>query len=147
MQRAFLTAQRIADALGLSVQALPELREFRFGDWEGLTHKQICQQWPEIAEKFFRQPEFVKIPGGDSFSELNQRVEQVVLRLVKQHDDQTILVVSHGGTIRTILCAALQIPLDYVWSIRQDNTAVNIIEYYDERPIVSLVNDIHHLNA
>jgi alpha-ribazole phosphatase len=36
-------------------------------------------------------------------------------------------------------------PLKYVWNIKQENTAVNIIDFYENRTIVSLVNDIHHL--
>ena len=45
----------------------------------------------------------------------------------------------------TLLCAALNIHLNYVWNIRQDNTAVNILDYYEDRIMVSLMNDAHHI--
>ena len=36
-------------------------------------------------------------------------------------------------------------PLKYVWSIKQDNTALNIIEHYEDHVILTLMNDTHHL--
>jgi len=37
--------------------------------------------------------------------------------------------------------------LNDMWSIRQDNTAVNVLDYYAERTIVALINDVHHLTG
>ena len=54
-------------------------------------------------------------------------------------------MVTHGGAIRTMLCSALGIGLDNLWNIRQDNTAVNIVEYEDRFSILRLVNDVNHL--
>ena len=143
--RALMTAQRIAAVHSLSVTPVKGLREYCFGEWEGLTYQQISARWPDISVNFFKNPDDVRVPGGESFGEVKARGEASVQQLVAQHPDQTIVLVSHGGTIRTILCAALGLHLNRVWSIRQDNTAVNIIEYNGEAVTVTLVNDIHHL--
>jgi alpha-ribazole phosphatase len=95
--------------------------------------------------KLFTHPDEVQIPGGETFRQVKERASQAIEKLVVKHPDETIAVVSHGGTIRTILCAILDIHLNHVWNIVQDNTAVNIINYYSERTMVSLVNDTHHL--
>ena len=145
LSRAFITAERIAQRHGVSVTGIPELREIKFGEWEGLTYKGIGEKWPDQLPKLYSHPDEVVIPGGETFRDLKARATRAVESLVEKHPEDTIAVVSHGGTIRTILCATLNIHLNHVWSIRQDNTAVNIIEYYGDRAIVSLVNDIHHL--
>ncbi|SDF07524.1 alpha-ribazole phosphatase [Sporolituus thermophilus] len=147
LSRAYKTAEFIAAKHGLSVVTVPELREIRFGAWEGLTYDGINSQWPDIMKKLYTSPDDVVIPGGETFRELKARAEGAIKRIVSEHPNQTIVVVSHGGTIRTLLCAALNIHLNYVWNIRQDNTAVNIIEYYRERAVVALVNDVHHLKG
>jgi alpha-ribazole phosphatase len=72
--------------------------------------------------------------------------------LIAKHPDETVVVVSHGAAIRTILCHALGMSLANVWSIRQDNTAVNKIAYYTSEGarssmIVELVNDAGHLRG
>lgn len=145
--RALRTAEYIAAQHRLTVTPIHGLREYHFGEWEGLTFKQIAKHWPDISVDFFKNPDAVRVPGGETFGEVKARAEAAVRKLVNQHPGQTIVLVSHGGTIRTILCAALGLHLHHVWSIRQDNTAVNIIEYYPETAIVALVNDVHHLNT
>lgn len=145
LSRAFKTAETIASQHNLTVTAVPALREVKFGDWEGLTYGNIYNKWPEIMDGLFTKPDEIQIPGGETFRELKNRATKALEELVSKHPEETIVVVSHGGTIRTLICAALNIHLNYLWNIRQDNTAVNIIEYYDNRAVVSLLNDIHHL--
>lgn len=145
LSRAYMTAEKIALQHGLTVTTLPALREICFGDWEGMSYNGINEQWPELMEKLYTVPDEVEIPGGETFRELKERAEKAIYHLVEQHNHDTIVVVSHGGTIRTILCAVLNIHLNSVWNIRQDNTAVNIIDFYDNRVMVALVNDTCHL--
>lgn len=153
LNRALVTAECIASEHNLAVTTIPELREINFGDWEGLTFKglneritsEFNEEWTEEMLKIFTHPGDARIPGGESFSEVKERATFALANLVAKHQDQTIVVVSHGGTIRTLLCAALNIPLNYLWNIKQDNTAINMLEYYDGQVMVSLVNDVHHL--
>jgi alpha-ribazole phosphatase len=145
--RAVRTAEIIAQQYGLPVTALSALRELNFGEWEGKNYEGIGNQWPETMGMLFTHPDEVQIPGGENFLELETRASKAVQELVVKHAGETVLVVSHGGTIRSILCAALHIPLKYFWNIRQDNTAVNIIDFYEDRTIVALVNDTHHLDV
>lgn len=147
LSRAFETAEHIAVRHGVPVFQMPDLREIKFGEWEGLTYEAIKAKWPELIDNFLLKADEIEIPGGETFTQLKERVSLAIQHMTDRHAGQTIAVVSHGGTIRTILCAALNVPLNYVWNIRQDNTAVNIIEYYKERSIVTLMNDIHHLNT
>jgi alpha-ribazole phosphatase len=147
LTRAFVTAQTIAGRHNLPVTTIPELRELKFGEWEGLTYKAISEGWPAEMGLLYTHTDEVQIPGGETFRELKDRAAGAVAKLIEQHRNETIVVVSHGGTIRTILCETLDIHLNHLWDIKQDNTAVNIVEYYDERTIVALVNDSHHLTC
>ena len=68
--------------------------------------------------------------------------------LIEKHDGQTIVVVAHGAVLRTMLTAALHMPLQYLWSIRQFNTAVNIVRYDSHaNPTVELLNSTAHLGS
>lgn len=145
LSRAYITAEAIANKHSLPVLRVPALREINFGVWEGLTYTAINEKWSDDMRALYTTPDELVIPGGETFRELKERAGSAMDNLVKSHPDETIAVVSHGGTIRTILCAVLNIHLNHVWSIRQDNTAVNIIDYYRDKTIVSLVNDAHHL--
>lgn len=151
LNRAFTTAKCIAAKHNLTVTPIPELREINFGDWEGMTFAGISDpsnsHWSEEMTKVFSHPGDAQIPGGENFPQVKERAMLALNKLVAQHPDQTIVVVSHGGTIRTVLCAILDINLNNLWKIKQDNTAINMLEYYEDQIFVSLVNDVHHLDG
>ena len=144
--RAMVTAETIAAKFGLKVQAEPAFRELSFGDWEGLTYQQIVDKWEEAMANFLQHPDVLEIPGGESFPAVQQRAMKRLNELIEKHDGQTIVVVAHGAVLRTMLTAALHMPLQYLWSIRQFNTAVNIVRYdSDANPTVELLNSTAHL--
>lgn len=144
--RAMVTAETIAERFGLEVQAEPAFRELSFGDWEGLTYQQIVAKWEDAMANFMQHPDILEIPGGESFPAVQQRAMARLRELIAKHEGQTIVVVAHGAVLRTMLTAALHMPLQYLWSIRQFNTAVNIVRY-DEgaNPTVELLNSTAHL--
>ena len=146
LKRALETAACIAAAKGLEVQPRAALRELSFGDWEGLTYEQITERWPEALHDFFARPDLLDIPHGESFQILQKRALACIDELVAQHDGETIVVVAHGAILRSILTAALHMDLRYVWTIRQFNTAVNIVCYEKEGTTVELVNSTAHLS-
>ena len=144
--RAMVTAETIAKKFGLKVQAEPAFRELSFGDWEGLTYQQIVDKWEDAMANFLQHPDILEIPGGESFPAVQQRAMKRLNELIEKHDGQTIVVVAHGAVLRTMLTAALHMPLQYLWSIRQFNTAVNIVRYdADANPTVELLNSTAHL--
>ncbi len=144
--RAMVTAETIAERFGLEVQAEPAFRELSFGDWEGLTYQQIVAKWEDAMANFMQHPDILEIPGGESFPAVQQRAMARLRELITKHEGETIVVVAHGAVLRTMLTAALHMPLQYLWSIRQFNTAVNIVRY-DEgaNPTVELLNSTAHL--
>ena len=145
LSRAAETAACIAAKHGVPVTPLPDLREIMFGEWEGLTYDEITARWPGALEKLWSRPGEVEIPGGESFARVQERAYGAVREIVSRHPGETVLITAHGGTNGVILCAALGMGLNRVWSVRQDNTAVNMLEYYGERILVTLLNDCHHL--
>ena len=145
LARAMKTASCVADRCGLTVEPRPELRELTFGDWEGLTDDEIVAKWPDALENFFLHPDVLDIPHGESFPKLRERALACVEEIVARHPDQTVAVFAHGAILRTILTAALHMDLQYVWTIRQFNTAVNIVTYTEHGTTVELINGTGHL--
>jgi alpha-ribazole phosphatase len=145
--RACQTAELIAQYHALPVIRKQDLREINFGEWEGLTYQEIMNSWPEILTTMYSQPSKTCPPQGENFDRVRQRVSRALQQCIVKHQNETIVIVSHGGTMRVILCAALGIDLDKMWFIRQDSTAINIIQYFDHQVVVSLVNDICHIKG
>ncbi|MBC8015134.1 MAG: histidine phosphatase family protein, partial [Sporomusaceae bacterium] len=147
LMRAVQTAEFIAKPHSLQTVVLQELREVNFGLWEGLSYEEIMATWPEILTAIYSKPGADCIPGGESFDDVQRRTAIGLAKCIANHEEETIVVVSHGGTMRVLLCDALGLAIENMWSLRQDSTAINIVEYYQNTKVVSLVNDSCHLES
>ncbi len=112
LARALETAEIAAAALGLPVTAHPGLREVDVGTWSGLVHSEIEDVDPAGFESW--QAGRKGWQHGESYEEMGERVVATVLEIAAQHRGETVLVVSHGGSIRA--CRAHAAGLGYAES-------------------------------
>lgn len=104
LKRAFHTAAPIAAEHGLTVVADPAFREIDQGEWEGLEVDEIAQRWPDL---WGPARHYSPRPGGESPTQVRGRALDGVRRIVRAHPEGTVVVVSHGGTIRWLSAEAL----------------------------------------
>ncbi|MBF0387059.1 MAG: histidine phosphatase family protein [Candidatus Omnitrophica bacterium] len=131
-----------------NVVKLPCFREMDFGVCEGLGYDEARQKHADIFDSWVNSPMEVTLPGGESFSALCSRVINGIDALVAGNPGRNIVLVAHGGPIRVILLSALGRGMQDFWSLKQDNAALNVIEYIPgQAPAVLAMNDTEHLNG
>ena len=145
LKRAVQTAEEIASFHASRVLETPVFRELNFGLWEGLTYEQIMSGWPDWLMAMYARPSIGHAPRGESFPLVRRRALAGLADCIAAHPAEMIAIVSHGGTLRTILCEALGKPLDEIWSLRQDSAALNILSC-GESLKVEVINDTAHLS-
>lgn len=147
LRRAYETATILSGFHGLEVKAVPELRELNFGFWEGLTTKEIKASFANELVKWWDSPLSTRIPGGETLGEMVERSVLAVKNIVERHDDGNVVVVTHGGAIRSIVGSILGMDLNKYWRLRLDNACLNIIDFPAwEKGILMLFNDCSHLH-
>ena len=104
LQRAVDTARTIAETHGLQVATDPAFREIDQGEWEGLHVDEIRKRWPEL---WGEARHYSSRPGGESPADVRSRALAALTRAVTSEPDGTLVVVSHGGTIRWLSAEAL----------------------------------------
>jgi len=109
LKRCSLLAKHIQNKIKtISYQEDERLKEMNFGDWE-------MQNWNDILPEQLNpwMEDFVNIPAsnGESFIELHQRVGEFLLSIISKEINKPIIIVSHGGVIRSILCNHGSLPL------------------------------------
>ncbi|HEX7269611.1 MAG TPA: histidine phosphatase family protein [Streptosporangiaceae bacterium] len=145
LRRAAATAAIAATELGLTTATDDDLRETNFGEWEGFTLAEIQEQWPAAVAAWQHNPEQAP-PGGESFADTAHRVHRACDRLLRDHQGQTILVVSHITPIKILLCRALDVPLTTVYRMYLGSACINEIQWHDhDFAAVRRVNDTSHL--
>ena len=145
LQRAHATATAAADALGLTVAVDPDLIETDFGEWEGLTFPEAAERHPEVHGRWLRYTSLAA-PGGESFDEVQHRVQRARDRIVAEHSGTTVLVVSHVTPIKTLLRLALAAGPTILHRLHLDLASLSVAEFYaDNQASVRLVNDTSYL--
>ncbi|MFE1408045.1 histidine phosphatase family protein [Streptomyces sp. NPDC058770] len=103
LRRAAATAAELAALTGMDVAHDAGLRETYAGAWQGLTHEEIVGRYGEEYAAW-KRGEPVRRGGGELETEVADRAAPVVLEHAdKLPDSGTLVVVSHGGTIRTTI--------------------------------------------
>jgi 2,3-bisphosphoglycerate-dependent phosphoglycerate mutase len=118
LARAWVTAQRIGRVAGLPIRPAPELRERKYGLFEGLTYEEAGQRHPEcFARMEARQPDFAFPEGGESLRQLYERVVDRLREIAAAHQGETVAVVTHGGVLdivnRFVRGNDLSVPRDF----------------------------------
>ena len=96
----------------------------------------------ELVANFSLQLYF---PGGESFEEFIERASKFLDRLRGYKPSQTILIVSHGGPLRVLICRLLEIDLNHWRQFRIDNASLSIMKMHPQGAIMDLFNDTSHL--
>ncbi len=129
--RARETAEIIAHQRTSSVQVRVSAawREMDFGKWEGLTYAQIAEQFKDQLG-FFTNPEYDSPPNGESLTHLQQRVKDGLSAIVQSDDWPVgdVVIVSHGGPLRVLLCNLLGMPIQRQWQLRLDPGSLSAID-------------------
>ena len=127
LDRSFKTAQPLARYLGLPIRRMESLNELAFGELEGKYLHDLDKQDRELWEWWMADPIRRKIPGGESYQDLFDRVGSFLAELEKPGDQKTILIVGHMRVNQVMMGCLADLPLNKATTIRQPN---NWIYYY-----------------
>jgi len=147
LERARRTAEAIAGHHGLEVTPDVRLREVLMGAWEGLTFAEVERRDPEALARWVANPATVSLPGGETLTTLAERVRAVLDDLRQRPEEESIALVSHGGTLQVLLCLALGMPPENHWRLRVDEASLSELYLYPEGAILTRLNDRHHLDG
>ena len=141
LRRCRVFADAFAEAEGCKARVLESLREYSFGDWEGRLVKEVYEEQAEAVQAFWRNPQRHPPPGAEKLADFNSRVERAWSTIIQTRHEANVLIVSHGGPIRALMCHALGWPLSTMNRLEiphASHSRLRIAEYGEQRH-VSLV--------
>jgi alpha-ribazole phosphatase/probable phosphoglycerate mutase len=134
-------AEILARSKGIPIYPRQSLREKNFGAWEGLTYEEVAARFPRDWEVWLADPAGSRPLGGETIREVEQRVLQELSLILKKHWGEEVVILSHGGPNRVILCHALGLDLKHIFRIEQKYAALNIIDFFEnDMATVQLMN-------
>ena len=147
LARAVETAEAVAAATGLELRQDSRLREIDVGGWSGLSREQVRARDPD-AYAAWERGELERYPDGESFTELRRRTAEAFAAIGARHPGQTVAVVCHGGSIRTITAELLTMPEGGHRLLRTGpNCSISVFERDNGRMRLVRYNEDAHLPA
>lgn len=146
--RAWQTAEVIGAALALKPTPMPELREIDVGQWEGHTPEELYRRFPDHMAEYRRDPARTVRLGGESYAQLQTRALVALNHIQEQHQqDAAIVAVSHGGTIRALLCHVIGLDLGNFGRMWLDNGSLTELRLGQSGWRLMRLNDNAHVEA
>ncbi|BBE31492.1 phosphoglycerate mutase [Tepiditoga spiralis] len=145
LKRAMKTADIIAEKHNLKVERYKEFNECKIELWNGYSINDVFTKFSSEFEEWANNP-WTIIEGVESMGNLQKRVVEKFLKIVKKHSEEdTILIVSHGLALRTIIHWIFEMPLNKYRKIHLYNTSLTKIKYEKDTFSIEFLNDTSHL--
>lgn len=106
-------------------------RELFFGAWEGLTYSEIATRYPDQLG-FFTNPMQTSPVGGEPLISLIERVRVAFLQMARDAVSLPagdLVLVSHGGALRMLICLVLGMPFERQWQVKLDHCSLSAIDF------------------
>ena len=147
LQRAVKTAEAVAGCQGLEVNTVQNLTDFDFGEWQGLSHQEVRQRYPDLYRDWLDTPEQVRIPGGESLHDVTNRAMPLVEDAVMRCGEGRLVMVSHRVVNKVLICALLGLENSFFWKIRLDTCGITRFNCGEGRLVLTVHNDTSFLKG
>ena len=104
------------------------LREFDFGDWDGLHHSVVTEKWPDLSRAYWQNPGDTAPPNGESWHTAASRVSEDIASVITDNPRRDIIAVAHFGAILTQVQRAASITPYAALAQRIDNYSITEIQ-------------------
>lgn len=138
LERAFQTAEAVANAHSLQAVVAEDFNEIDFGEWTNCNFDELMRN--EAFHRFNKFRSCTRIPGGELMAEAQLRFVKGMERLYAEHANETVAIVSHADIVKACICYYAGIAIDLFARIEIAPASVSIIEMFDDTVRINLLN-------
>lgn len=143
--RAKETAEIIAKQIGMRVDVDARLRERSCGIFDGKPVADALKH--PLWEGFISKPH-VNVEGGETIGQIYTRAKDFLELISRQHKDENVILVTHGGWLWVCVPAVLGVSIDsYYGFIGMDNCSLTNVVYDNGSFVLESLNQTHHLGG
>lgn len=140
------TVKEISKIKDIQIKEKENLKEISFGDFEGITFEDIKKSYPNEFQDMIDKGYEYKYPNGESLIDSYNRVANEISNILSEEKDKTVLICSHGGTIRNIITYLISNSYKYHWNFKIDNASVTILEIDNGFTVINTMNNTNFMS-
>ncbi len=141
LQRCLKFAQTLSQQRQLPLIINSGFQEINFGNWEGKTATQIEKEQPESLMNFYQDPINNAPLNSEPMVDFQQRILTSWQQLLQLHQGKKILIITHGGVIRSLFSLFFNIPIKNSVAIKISHASLTRLQCFHGCP------DFIQLNA
>lgn len=145
LRRCLSTGKRIAESCAATCETVDALIDLDYGTWQWKTHDEVRSESPRLFDAWYRSPQLVRFPKGESLQDLVARTSDALRFALDKFAGRTVVLVGHDSVNKALLLQLIDQPLSAYWRLAQDLCAINEIDVDEFTIRVSRVNETHHL--
>ncbi|NUM31745.1 MAG: histidine phosphatase family protein [Bacteroidetes bacterium] len=132
---------------GFEYEKMHELNEINWGMMEGAMPTKVNQiHYNQMIEDWKSGFLDKCVENGESPAKLANRQKAGFEKIMKKHNENTILICMHGRALRSFLCLMLKLPLSKMEDFKHSNFCLYILKQKTETEFeILLENSIEHL--
>lgn len=138
LKRTLKVAECISETLNKKIIIEDDLKEMNFGIFEGKDYKQAMKDHELEWNEWIKDYKNYEIPQGESVNIVHKRVTKFIDKI--KNKDESILIVTHGGIIHTIITYLLDLSIDDRWHFKVTPGTIVEIEYKDNYGILTKIS-------
>ena len=128
-QRTEQTIEYVAKQSGIVPVIDDRLNEIDNGRIEELTDHEVHQRYPEVWNAFRARNADFRFPEGETGEEARRRIADFLEEKLQGHPAESIVLVSHEGLIRLLMCHIMNLPVYKRWNFHVDFCGIMEITY------------------
>ena len=123
-----------------------DLLEINMGSWEGQKQTDVRKWFPDDFHAFWNAPHQYNPAEGERFGQVQERAMRLLDKVIKNHPEGNVLIVTHTVVIKTLLAALKKKPMEQLWDPPYlHDTCLSVIDCTEGEKRILLEADISHL--
>ncbi len=129
LKHALRTAEIIRGKRNIEIATDRRLLEIDCGEWEGVTFRDVQEQYPKELEIWEQEPHKHVMPGGEALMDVYMRVSEAFTDIAERNKGKTVVIVSHLVLIMLCMVHCAGEKAADLWRTQnQGNAAINVVE-------------------
>lgn len=126
-KRALQTAKILSEYSNIDYFAIDDLKEINMGEWEGLSWKEVEENYPVEYREWYLNRRYTKTPNGESYEDMLERVLKAINKIISENTDD-VVIVSHSAIIMGLQCYVTNTQFNDMLKFKTKNATITEID-------------------
>ena len=140
IERAKKTAEIVSEHNSLEIKTDERLIELDMGKFTGMPYDEIFEKHGNVFLKFYEGDLEIAHNGVETFIELKKRILDMVDFVIREHNDENVLLVTHMDPIKALISTIMGLKANSLFELIIENASLTVFKEEQGKLTISAIN-------